>query len=279
MISLLELLRARGLDEHTRAKLVRHEERRYSMAELIRDGLFEEYQAHQGRPIFRSCSAIVSFIGQPQNRALFFGVYDVLGVEDCRASHRRRLPRYREWAKPGNVYYRLNKRSGFEDLERRLMIEWSSARAWHQWLVDREVLEVLPRGWVSDFPGYERILLSYEELQRIVADQAANRVWQQMLSAVSAVYLILDRSTGKQYVGSAYGESGLFQRWADYAKSGHGGNRLLQETVGNDRSYCHNFSFSVLQTFPRVTPKDEVLAAEAFHKAKLGTRAHGLNDN
>lgn len=90
------------------------------------------------------------------------------------------------------------------------------------------------------------------------------------------------------HLGSEYGKAvsrigrrrrGLLQRWASYVKTGHGGNKQLKGILAAELEYRRNFSFSILQTFARVTPSAEVLAAERIHKAKLGTLAHGLNDN
>jgi hypothetical protein len=53
--------------------------------------------------------------------------------------------------------------------------------------------------------------------------------------AVAGVYLVLAQTSGKQYVGSAYGPSGIWERWRKYAISGDGGNVQLREshrTVG-----------------------------------------------
>ena len=45
-----------------------------------------------------------------------------------------------------------------------------------------------------------------------------------MLSAVNCIYLISDKKTGQQYVGSTYGKDGVWGRWQGYANTIHNGN-------------------------------------------------------
>lgn len=52
---------------------------------------------------------------------------------------------------------------------------------------------------------------------------------EKMLSAVNCIYIITDRKTGKNYIGSTYGKEGIWGRWKEYAKTGgHGNNVTLQ---------------------------------------------------
>ncbi|MDD3172748.1 MAG: hypothetical protein PHF63_03680 [Herbinix sp.] len=57
--------------------------------------------------------------------------------------------------------------------------------------------------------------------------------WHTALYYINAIYLIVDRNNGKQYVGSAYGKDGLLGRWAIYVTTGHGNNKLMKEVVCN----------------------------------------------
>lgn len=99
------------------------------------------------------------------------------------------------------------------------------------------------------------------------------------LSAVGGIYSIVNVASGEQYVGSATGNGGIWQRWSDYARTGHGGNLRLQAACGNDTGCPAAFRFSILDTFSRTLSRDEALALETFFKEKLGTRAFGLNAN
>ena len=85
---------------------------------------------------------------------------------------------------------------------------------------------------------------------------------------------IHDLSDGKSYVGSAYGEENILQRWREYARSGHGGNKHLR---GRDAT---NFRFAILQRLSPDLPDAEVIRAEATWKERLLSRwPSGLNDN
>ena len=100
-----------------------------------------------------------------------------------------------------------------------------------------------------------------------------------MLSAVAAVYLIVDTQTGMQYVGSASGKHGLLGRWRRYVKTVHGDNKELRVLVESDPQYGRNFNFTVLQTLPKDLTQLKVIKYEQMYKKKLGTRSFGLNSN
>jgi hypothetical protein len=89
---------------------------------------------------------------------------------------------------------------------------------------DFEVVEILPEPYTGrPFPAYEDIDLSFEEIETLVRNSRLD--WKAALESVKGVYLITDTKTGKRYVGSAYGESGIWSRWCAYAATGHGGCR------------------------------------------------------
>ena len=96
---------------------------------------------------------------------------------------------------------------------------------------------------------------------------------------MAGIYLILARTTGQLYVGSATGVEGIWGRWREYAKTRHGGNALLKQLIQADSSYPKEFSFSILQILPRSMAREYVIEREGRFKAKLGSQAHGLNDN
>jgi hypothetical protein len=278
-MNIVELLHLRGLNPAAKVKLVRHQDKRYDVSEIYRTGHLETYQSYQAKPIFE-CDYIVAFIGLEGSLARFVGVYQVLGR---RASRDVPVPPefpYPDFAKEDDVYYELRAVPGFEDLKDRIVIEWGKAAlAWHQWLSEKEVVEVLPKGYVTDFPGYLDFILTFQELSEIIENPSANREWHRMLSGVAGVYLIVDSRTGMQYVGSAYGQEGILGRWKHYVKTVHGDNQKLKEILSLDRNAANHFRFSVLQTLPRTLTKNEVIEYEILYKKKLGSRAFGLNSN
>ena len=91
--------------------------------------------------------------------------------------------------------------------------------------------------------------------------------------------MILDSKTGNQYIGSAYGEGGIWQRWSEYAISVHGNNKRLKELCSSDNNYKMNFRYTVLQSLPSNISKKEVIKLENLFKEKFGTRSFGLNEN
>ncbi|MEO6701639.1 MAG: hypothetical protein ABIP57_09075 [Jatrophihabitantaceae bacterium] len=65
------------------------------------------------------------------------------------------------------------------------------------------------------FPGHDRINHNLAGLQVIVSQ--ARPDWRIALEHMEGVYVIHDRITSARYVGSAYGDTGIWQRWSTYA--------------------------------------------------------------
>ncbi|MFO1052759.1 MAG: GIY-YIG nuclease family protein [Planctomycetota bacterium] len=259
-------------------KLVRHADTRIDLAAIVRTGFLEAYESIQSRPVFHDCEFVLRFVGELGTRARFVGCSRVLGHRPGVGLCPPGFPCPEIWS--GNWTYHLEPMSTFDDLRDRLVIDWGQgARSWVQRKLDKPVLEIRPRGFVADFPGYEDVILSFDELKRIVNQPDANRVWHRTLSAVAGVYLIVDLQTSHQYVGSAHGDRGILGRWECYAATGHGGNARLLELVGTDASRAGSFQFTILRTLPKSMAAREVLEIEAAFKRKLGSRAFGLNAN
>jgi hypothetical protein len=279
MLNIIELLRLRGLDpQNARIKLVRHQDKRFDLWELLRKGHFDTYQSFQSRPVFK-CDCIVSFMGLDNRKARLIGVYRVLGQVP---SHESSLPPEQEYLRlsESGVHYTLELQSAFADLADRVVIDWGTgALAWHQWISPKEVVEVLPAGYVREFPGYLDFVLQFDDLKRIIDNPDPNREWHRALGSVAGVYLITDSTDGRQYVGSAYGAKGILGRWTVYASTGHGGNVRLAELLGKANDHARHFRFTILRTLPTSLTAPEVIRYEALYKEKLGSRAFGLNVN
>lgn len=282
LLALEHLLQPFGLDVTRPTKLARHQEQRVDMAALRRAGQFEFYQTLQARPVFANCVQIVSFVGEAGTQAVFVGVFDVKSVEGPCARKLAKDFIYPDMDVSNHYRYELERDARFDHLADRLVIDWGKGtRSWVQTFKPntKAVIEVLPLGYVREFPGYLDFGLSYSELRTIVANPTANREWHRRLSSVAGIYLILDTRTGRQYIGSAYGDGGIIGRWGSYARTGHGGNEQLKALMVERPSACEDFQFSVLQTLPRSLTNREIIAFEQLHKLKLGSRAHGLNSN
>lgn len=282
-LGILDMLRLCGFDgEKTRAKLVRHKEGKYPVQELLRNGWLDLYQSYQGKPRFDNLDAIVSFYGMTGTRSCFYGVFRVIrrrpGSEGLIPAN---CPWVMEWRKKCPHFYDLERLPGYEALENRLVIDWGKGTlAWHQQMSNKSVLELLPEGRrLPVFDDYLEFSLSHRQLTELYQQQDAHHDWRARLEAVAGVYLILAEKTGDQYVGSAYGATGIWGRWEQYARTGHGANKLLMELLVRDSDYPERFRFSLLQILPKTFTRDEVIQREALYKEKLGTRATGLNLN
>lgn len=139
---------------------------------------------------------------------------------------------------------------------------------------DCEIYQILPDVFDNDlFPGYENVNLSWKELSRVITKES----WKTALQNQKAVYLITDTSNGKCYVGSAYGENMLLNRWNTYVKNKHGGNVQLKEL--SDEHIENNFKYSILDIFKASTDDNVIIARESWWKETLMTRQFGYNSN
>lgn len=146
---------------------------------------------------------------------------------------------------------------------------------------DFEIQEILREPYSGrSFPGYEDIDLSFDELETLVRNDRPD--WKAALESIKGVYLITDTSTGKRYIGSAYGDQGIWSRWSGYIASGHGGNVELRSLVSDPSlEYCRiNSRFTLLEQRSSRTSDGLILEREGFWKRILLTRGkQGLNRN
>lgn len=271
MITLQKILQAQSniLDD-ARVKIVRHQDNREEYRHIMKDRpALLEYQKIQGKDIFKDCDYIISFIGDERKRSRLIGVFKV--------GQGKKL-------NDGTFYYDVMEPvQEFEDLADRVVIDWGdNTRAWHQWYdrQSKEVIEILPKGYIGNFPGLLEIVLDFEDLQKMIKYPEANFEWRHRLSAVNGIYMILDNHTGMQYIGSAGGKEGIWQRWTNYADtSGTGDNKELKALIEKDADYHRHFRFSILQTLPGNISGKEIIDIENLYKKKLGSKVHGLNRN
>lgn len=131
---------------------------------------------------------------------------------------------------------------------------------------------------LTDFLGFDQVNIDYKTLKHIVSDNILS--WKSALSNVKGIYLIVDTCTGKQYVGSAYGDECIWQRWSNYAKDGHGGNVELKELLrSNGAGYKEFFKYSILEVCNMNLGNEYIISRESHWKEVLLTRKFGLNKN
>jgi hypothetical protein len=236
------------------------------------DGSFEWGQARQSQTNFK-CEHVLSLINLGRSeRWLFVGVYRVAGVRKVR--------------EPGwsGFLYTLKRIPGLDYLIGRAIIHFPKpfracylvGKHYEEQLIVSSILE--EKMSIAPFPGFNRVRISLALLKSIIRQNHPS--WHAALANVAGVYLVTDISTGKHYVGSAYGGIGLWERWCFYASSGHGGNKELREILrskGDD--YAENFQFSLVEICDINGSQEDIIARETHWKEVLMTREFGLNRN
>jgi hypothetical protein len=131
---------------------------------------------------------------------------------------------------------------------------------------------------VARFPGFRKVDLSYDELCLISRQQIQD--WTSALSSVAGVYLITDTLDNKLYVGSASGQGGIWQRWTDYASTGHGGNVELKALLGQgNASRARHFRYAILEIADVHDDVTSIIERETHWKNILLSRICGWNRN
>lgn len=237
-------------------------------------GDFQEWQRQQLKRNFDR-KYVVSFIAMPTpNLWLFAGV------------HLSDIPTQREDC----IYYPLVEIQETKELDGRLIISFDKKNVDNKfvrqsylltenWVEKLNVAEVLAQALdFAKFPSFKSVHISFSQLKTIVKKSLSD--WQSALSSVAGVYLIADKSSGKLYVGSATGEGGIWQRWAEYATNLHGNNRQLIELKKQFGDvHFENFYFSILEIADTYSSENEILVRESHWKNVLLTRQFGYNDN
>ncbi|EJC1212000.1 GIY-YIG nuclease family protein [Vibrio parahaemolyticus] len=207
----------------------------------------------------------------PENNIwLFGGIYEVLERPNVPNTHSykiRELTEYANYVGRLKVYLPKPSRGRAFYLER---------------YIDQMVVSELLKAPYSGeyFPGYENINHDFSALLPIFKNQKAD--WKSALSNVKGVYVIFDKSNGKKYVGSAYGEHGIWSRWGCYIGTGHGWNDGLTDLISqNGFDYAlKNFKITLLEYRPMKTDDSTIIERESYWKEVLLSRnAFGYNKN
>lgn len=234
-------------------------------------GEFKKWQEYQNRQNFR-CRQVLSLIHMGGEKWLFAGVFTIEGVQ-------RKSNEKKSWYE-----YSTTEVPGLEHLTGRAIVSFRRTFRASYLKGDRygqllAVSEIRPeRVSIGEFPGFNRVCLSLHVLRTIIRQDLAG--WKTALSNVAGVYLIADVETGKQYIGSAYGNNGLWQRWCAYEDSGHGGNKELRDLLNVKGSeYSKNFQFTILEVVDVNASQEYVTGRESHWKDALLTRKFGYNSN
>ncbi|RMV80675.1 GIY-YIG nuclease family protein [Pseudomonas amygdali] len=259
--------------KNTKVHLAQHNGHEHPM-DVYLEGRFDKWQSWQTKKNFE-CRYVIGLVEIPGTRKwLLAGVYDSLKIN-------RKVP-----TRSGFDYiYDYRRLPEFEELVGRLVLHYKKSRANYIYLktcaptmVISSILEKPMT--VGRFPGFKNVDVSHRELKIIVKQGLES--WQTALSSVAGVYLISDRTEGEHqlYVGSATGTGGLWDRWANYANSGHGGNTRIRDLhTKRGKDFAENFRFSILEIADKHTGKEEMMEKEIHWKRRLLTRDSGLNGN
>lgn len=141
-----------------------------------------------------------------------------------------------------------------------------------------EVYEITPSARLSDFNGFNNVLLLHKDLQIIAKYEAPE--WKNALENVKGIYAITDISNGKIYIGSATGENGIWHRWCSYAKGLTGDNKDFKNIVkekGEDY-IKNNFTYAILEIFDMKTKDDYIIRREHHWMKVFQTKKFGMNN-
>ena len=289
------LLKSKGINP-LEVIVMRHRPSEPKLAKVIgwlaaeKPDVFNAYQQTQDAKVEKALLELVgrgyvaSFIAHGSGKALFIGLYKIGKTTPLTFDEYWKVPAYVEMKEFGMtgfkpepdrqtvLWFDMSLTSHFADWKGKLVIGWPPPeRSWWR-RAERNVMPVIAineEGLLETaMPEWDAINLSWNELNLLPSK------WRSALSHWRGIYFIFDESDGKGYVGSAYGDTNIYGRWAAYAASGHGGNKLLRKRDPSD------FKFSILQ---RVSPDmnaDDVIRLESSWKERLHTRQpFGLNEN
>ena len=267
-----------------KTKLVRHPLNKPDIKDAYVRNMIQDYQSAQNKTCFDNCKYIATFLGTNKTEAMFYGMYEITDMLTG-SKVQDKMPKdypHPEHFDENHVYYVMKKMDVMNELEEKLIIDWGkSTLSWFQWASnDKEVLSIANRQ-EKEFPGYEELIVTYEELGSIVEGEDCYKKWVDALSNVNGIYLICDTQRGKQYIGSTYNNSGILGRWAEYYRTHHGGDVELKEHLKKNPDAYYDFQFTILRVLPKNITDKEAIPIESLYKKKLCTRNefYGLNRN
>ncbi len=275
-----DVLKKAGLNPQ-KVKLIRHSKGHENFKKCYDNNQIFEYTCCQTPDFSKNYDYWAVFISEVGTYARFFALYKVNGsVPDTPDLKPEGFP-IEKWFRGEEAYFNLQPINLLQEYEGRMVIDWGkSTLMWHQKGTTTKPIVAIAAEQVA-FPGFENVVLSYDELKEVVDNKLNYEGWHTALSSINAVYLIVDKENGRQYVGSAYGESGLLQRWKEYVETKHGNNKRMEELLYMKPESYQNFQFTILQILSQTITPTEVQRVENLWKKKLVTKNSdfGLNAN
>ncbi len=247
-----------------------------------RPEVFNAYQQTQSPKVekkFLKAEYVASFFGHEPGKAVFVGLYKKLGETPKSHAQLRKISEHCELLKYGmndgcadRIWFDMKLTKFHENWQGKLIIRWPSPEvAWSRWaegnhfgieaILDESIL-------IGKLDNWRELVFTWDELHLIP------KRWKDALSQWRGVYFIWDSKDRKGYVGAAYGKDKLLGRWLNYAKTGHGGNKLLKLRKPE------SFHFSILEWAAPDMEDRDIIEREKWWKLRLHTKApNGLNEN
>lgn len=280
---LSDLLKNNNIDP-SEVVLIRHVLSHDNCKECYDKGFIKEYTQIQdkNKQMLKKSKYWMVFINTSGTQAKLYRMYKYKGYSSVTENQMPEGFPFPEMYTGDYNFYELEETELFEDLIDRLIIEWGSAtQSWYQNATKHKPIVAINNQSKHVFEGYENCIYTFDQLKEIVDDMGMG-IYEdhyKALSQVKGVYLIIDTTDGKQYIGSAYGEKGIFGRWSEYVNTHHGGNAEFIKLLKKEPERYRKFRFTILKIFSEGATVKEVLDAEDLYKAKLGSTEFGLNDN
>lgn len=162
-----------------RVKLIRHNLTKEEVAANYERGYLELYQSVQNHARFRDCDMVISFLGTEGTNGVFQGCYCVGGSKPyIRAKFPENFVPDSGMTEEKSVVYELVKTDLLADMKDRLVIDWGKGTInfCQNGTTEKEMLEIRPAVSEISFTSYDRVLLSFETLHKIVYNKAAYNV-------------------------------------------------------------------------------------------------------
>ena len=260
--------------------LIRHVLSNDKCREYVDNNMVEEYTCIQKKNFTNKYDYWLVFISREGTTAILDSFYKVNGEYTNAPENMPEGFAAPEDFNGNGKYFELERLDTFKDFEQRLMIEWGDGyRMWHhKGTTEKEIIAIQKEKKIP-FTSYEDVRLSYPKLKEIMDNPNLYSDWHTALSNVKGIYLIVDTTDGKQYVGSAFGEKGILQRWTSYVNTKDGDDKKLIELLDQHPERYNDFQFSILKVLPEDMEKSEVIKIETKYKNKLLTKKFGLNAN
>ncbi len=247
--------------------------------DVYRQGKFEAWQSWQSKKFFDR-RYIVSLVRMPGSDShwLFAGCFLPCGAKPHPKA-------------PGAWLYETTEVGACkEDLAGKLVVRHAKdyrphVRKAEAIAEDIDVVELRARP-ISNvvFTSYNDVRLTKDELDLVVRTNDSE--WVSALSSVLGIYVITDTSNGKLYVGSAgadtkhKGAGGIWRRWCDYSRDGHGGDVELRKVLEEHGvEHAKNFQYSILEIIPPQADAEQVKMREGYWKRVLASYTFGYNLN